>query len=101
KRPPPTNDVTLIKVVDYMSDRVNDDSYNQTHAYATLSDELYTSRECEVDAYLIDSYPVFGDTPKDSSNESFRRKPHYIRFVTATDRHYVRCRCDRSSSSAF
>ncbi len=23
--PPPTNDVTLIKVVDYMSDRVNED----------------------------------------------------------------------------
>ncbi len=67
---PPTNDVTLIKVVDYMSDRVNEDSYNQTHEYATLSDELNTSTECELDEYLFDSYPLFGDTPKDSPNES-------------------------------
>ncbi len=62
--------MTLIKVVDYMSDRVNEDSYNQTHEYATLSDELNTSTECELDEYLFDSYPLFGDTPKDSPNES-------------------------------
>ncbi len=59
-----------------MSDRVNEDSYNQTHEYATLSDELNTSTECELDEYLFDSYPLFGDTPKDSLNES---SPYYGR----------------------
>ncbi len=49
---------------------MNEDSYNQTHEYATLSDELNTSTECELDEYLFDSYPLFGDTPKDSPNES-------------------------------
>ncbi|CNF40481.1 hypothetical protein [Yersinia kristensenii] len=66
----PRNDATLIKVVDYMSHRMNEDSYNQANEYATLSDELNTFAECELDEYLFDSYPLFDDTPKDSPNES-------------------------------
>ncbi|AHM73340.1 hypothetical protein LC20_02087 [Yersinia hibernica] len=65
------NDGTLTKVAGLANSRhVNADSYNQANEYATFSGEYNQLAECELDEHLSDSFPLFGNSLKDSPDES-------------------------------